>query len=177
MPIMNVLLLVYIHCNFLTSVSRPCNLNIKQLKISDVLRSVVFYAASYIRKIYVCKTPNKASLQYGWLVPTMKNRMDSSCEGLSSIIKVCCWSRYYSSWPNYCKGVCGKAGRVIRHTPWSKCCFRTMMQCSKNTMPPFIRLQLFSHALKSMRVNLCIFLGQHNITFENHWFSLVSFGG
>jgi hypothetical protein len=35
-------------------------------------------------------------------------------------------------------------------------------QFSKTTMPPFLQLELFSHGLKSMKVNFSIFPGQHN---------------
>jgi hypothetical protein len=41
------------------------------------------------------------------------------------------------------------------------------MQLSKTTMPPFTQLELFSHGLKSMKVNFNL-PGQHNIT-ESLW--------
>jgi hypothetical protein len=53
-------------------------------------------------------------------------------------------------------------GWVIRCIPWSRCYFRTTMQFSKTTMPPFTQLELFIHGLRNMKVNFNIFPGQHN---------------
>jgi hypothetical protein len=52
-------------------------------------------------------------------------------------------------------------GWVIRCIPCSRRYLRTAMQFSKTTMRPFTQLELFSHGLKSMKVNFKIFPGQH----------------
>jgi hypothetical protein len=36
------------------------------------------------------------------------------------------------------------------------------MQLSRTIMPPFTKLELFSHGLKNMKVNFNIFPGQYN---------------
>jgi hypothetical protein len=59
-------------------------------------------------------------------------------------------------------------GWVIRCIPWSRRYFRTTVQFSKMTMSEFTQLELFSHGLKSMKVNI-IFPGQHN---HQTWTSL-----
>jgi hypothetical protein len=46
--------------------------------------------------------------------------------------------------------------------PMIQTLFRTTMQFSKTTKPPFTQLELFSHGLESMKVNFNIFPGQHN---------------
>jgi hypothetical protein len=53
-------------------------------------------------------------------------------------------------------------GWVIRCIPLFRRYFRTVMQFSKTTVSPFTQLELFSHGLKSMKVNFSIFRGQHN---------------
>lgn len=40
--------------------------------------------------------------------------------------------------------------------------FKATMQFSKTTMLPFTQLELFTHGLRSMKVNFNIFLGQQN---------------
>jgi hypothetical protein len=45
-------------------------------------------------------------------------------------------------------------GWVNRCSPWSRRYFRTTIQFSKTTMLPFTQLELFSHGLKSIKVNL-----------------------
>jgi hypothetical protein len=49
-------------------------------------------------RFYVWRTPN---LEHS--VPTVKHK-GRSCDGLGSSIEVVCWSHYYPSWSNYCKG-------------------------------------------------------------------------
>jgi hypothetical protein len=73
-----------------------------------------------------------------------------------------CWSHYYPSWPNYCKGVTW-TGWVIRCIPWSRH-FRTTMQFSKDNNAP-IYAAATVHSSKSMKVNFSIFPGQHNHLF------------
>jgi hypothetical protein len=46
--------------------------------------------------------------------------------------------------------------------PMRQTLFPTFLQFSKTTFPPSIQLKLFSHGLKSMKVNFNIFPGQHN---------------
>jgi hypothetical protein len=63
------------------------------------------------------------------------------------------------------------AGWVLRCIPWSRRYYRTTMQFSKKIVTPSTRLELFSHALKIMKVNFSIFPGQqsHQIwTLWNH---------
>jgi hypothetical protein len=62
-------------------------------------------------------------------------------------------------------------GWVIRCIPWSRRYFQTTMRFSKKTKPPFIKLELFSHGLKNMKVNLNILPGQNN---HHIWTSLWS---
>jgi hypothetical protein len=76
--------------------------------------------------------------------------------GLQYHGKLFCWSYYYPSWPNHCKGIRGQVYHMI-----SKRYFRTM-QFSKKTIPLFTKLELFSHGSKSMEVNFKSFPGQHN---------------
>jgi hypothetical protein len=65
-------------------------------------------------------------------------------------MQACC-SHYYPSWPN---------SLVKSHDPD----IISEWQCGlpKKTMPPFTQMELFSHGLKSMKVNFNIFPGQHN---------------
>jgi hypothetical protein len=51
---------------------------------------------------------------------------------------------------------------IIRCIPRSWSYFRKTMQLSKNKMPPSTQLELFSHGLKNMKVNLNTFPGHHN---------------
>jgi hypothetical protein len=54
------------------------------------------------------------------LVPTVKQDTGTFCDGLGSNVVVFCWSHYYPPWRNYCKGVCGQSGWVIRFFLWSR---------------------------------------------------------
>jgi hypothetical protein len=49
------------------------------------------------------------------------------------------------------------------------------MQFSKMAVPPFTQLELISHGLKIMKVNI-IFAGQHNQQIEHHLTTMVGFG-
>jgi hypothetical protein len=66
-----------------------------------------------------------------------------------------------------------RTGWVIRHIPWSRHYFQTMIQFSKTTMPSFTQQELFSHGLKNMKVNYNIFPEPHN---HQIWISLNYFG-
>jgi hypothetical protein len=69
------------------------------------------------------------------------------------------WSHYYPLWPNHYKGTNGRASHD----------FRTTMQFSRTTIPTFTQLELFSHGLKSMKVNFNIFPGQQNHQISAEW--------
>jgi hypothetical protein len=84
---------------------------------------------------------------------------------------VFCWSHYYLSCPNYCKGVCGQVGKSGASQN-----FQTTMQFSKMTMSPFTQLDLFGHGLKSIKVNFNSSLISTVTRFEYHWTILVSYG-
>jgi hypothetical protein len=58
---------------------------------------------------------------------------------------------------------------AIRCIRKSRRYFRTTMQFSRTTVPPFIQLELFSHDLKSKKMNFNVFPGQHN---HHIWTSL-----
>jgi hypothetical protein len=117
--------------------------------------------------VYVWRTPKEA-YNPNCLVPTVK-------QGGGSVIV-----RATISWyiillvpllPFMAKLPQGSmwTGWVIRCIPWSRCYFKTMMQLSKMTKPPFTQLELFSHGFKSMKVNFNIFPSQHN---HQIWISL-----
>jgi hypothetical protein len=83
------------------------------------------------------------------------------CDGFSSDFIVFCWFHYYSSWPNYCKGIQDRLGNRAACDP-DVIFFQIMMQFFKMTMTPFTQLELFRHGLKSMKVNFDNFSNQHN---------------
>jgi hypothetical protein len=142
----------------------------------DTVRWITLHAVPYIRKS-LCLQNTQGSTLSGMpdLVTTAKHG------GGSVMLWVAIW--WYSillvplllfmaellqgsTWP----------GWVIMCIPWSRYHFWTMMQFSDMIMPPFTKLELFSHSLKSMKVNFTIFPGQHN---HQIWISmnhLVSFG-
>jgi hypothetical protein len=80
------------------------------------------------------------------------------CDGLGSSIVV--QSHYYLSWPNYCKGVLGRLGN--RAHPMIQTLFPNNDAVFQDYNAPVTQWELFSHSLKSMKVNFGIFPGQHN---------------
>jgi hypothetical protein len=66
-----------------------------------------------------------------------------------------------------------RTGWVLRCITWSRRYLRTTTHFSKNIMVPFTWQELFSHSLKSRKVNFNIFSGQHS---HHVWTSLKHCG-
>jgi hypothetical protein len=118
-------------------------------------------------RVHIWRTPKKA-YNSECLVPRVKHEGGSvmvlaaiSWYSIPLIPLLPCMSEFLqgSMW----------TGWVISCIPWSRCYFRKTLQFSKMTMPPFTQLELFSHSLKSMKVNFSIFPGQH---YHHIWTSL-----
>jgi hypothetical protein len=130
-------------------------------RVRDMGRWVLLHSFPYIRK-YLRVANTQGSLQCG--------KSGSSSEILGGSVMVSWYSILLvpllslvaellqgSTW----------TGWAIRCVPWFRCYFRTTMQFSKMTVPPFTQLELFSHHLKSMKVNL-----NHN-SIQNHYDLIV----
>jgi hypothetical protein len=68
----------------------------------------VLHAVIYIRKSLHLENA-QGSLQSG-MPGSNSETQGRFCVGLGSSILVFCWSHYYPSWLNYCKGVRGQVG-------------------------------------------------------------------
>jgi hypothetical protein len=101
-------------------------------------------------KVYVWRTPKEAN-NPECLVPKVKHG-GRFYDGLDSDILVTafCLSHFYSSWPNYCKGLPGEVEQSgASHDPdvisEKRCSF------PERNAPTFTQLELFSHGLKTRR--------------------------
>jgi hypothetical protein len=130
------------------------------------------HAVPYIRKSLHLEN-TQGSLQSGKAgsVPTMKYGGGSVmiCAEISWYKyrgTVFCWPQYYRSWPNYCKGVSGQVGYSgeshVHFFFTNNFAFFQPGIAPPPPPPPFTQLELFSRGMKSMNVNLNIFLGRHN---------------
>jgi hypothetical protein len=120
----------------------------------DMVRWVVLHDHPYISKnINVWGAPKEA-YNSECLVPTMKHWR--FCVGLGRNIVAICWSHYWSSWPNYCKGVGSQA------TPIIQTLFSKNNAVFQDNNVPFTQLELFSPGSKNTEVNFTTFPVQHN---------------
>jgi hypothetical protein len=109
-------------------------------------------------RVYVWRTP-KETYNPEWLVPTVKHGdvlwgFEQQYRGilLIPLLPFMVELLQGNTW----------TGWVIRCIPLSRRDFRTTMQFSMTTVPPFTHLELFPHGLDSMKVKFNIFPGQHN---------------
>jgi hypothetical protein len=112
------------------------------------------------RGVYIWRTPSPQCL-----APRLKHETGVLCGSLGSNVVPCRWSHCYPSMAELLQGSTW-TGWVIRCLQWSIRYFRTIMQFSKTW---FTQLKLFSHSLKSIKVNFNIFPNQYD---SHTWTSL-----